>query len=122
MTLADTRSATETTASSGSAALTSSQLEMMRAFFCYEFEVAQLDRNSVPEATPESVEEWIEALEISGLFVASELQSMRLAWQSEPEALVALLIGDVDEIAARRDVLEVVATGAPSEASYLRAS
>lgn len=125
MTLADTRPAV-TTARIDSAELTASQLEMMRAFFCYEFEVARLDRDSVPAATAEAVAEWIEALEFSGLFVASELTAMRQAWLAEPEALVNLLVGDVDEVAARRDVLEVAPAKATvnglEEASYLRAS
>ncbi|KZF11550.1 hypothetical protein A2J03_19395 [Rhodococcus sp. EPR-157] len=122
MTLADTRPEVTTPASSNSADLSTSQLEMMRAFFCYEFEVELLDRESVPAVTPEAVEEWIEALEHSGLFVAAELQTMARAWRAEPEALVALLIGDVDEVAAKREVVEFEVLGAAVKASYLRAS
>lgn len=103
------------------AALSPTQLEMMRAFFCYEFEVARLDSETVPVVTREAIREWIEALEMSGLFAPTELRTMSAAWLSEPEALVALLVGDVDEVAARRDVVE----SAPETAinpSLLRAS
>lgn len=110
MTLADARPTIST-----------SQLEMMRAFFSCEFEVALLDRESMPEASPEAVAEWIEALEMSGLFAPSELRTMSNAWLGEPDALVSLLVGDIDEVAARRDIVEPVA--ATDESSrYLRAS
>ncbi|MDJ0395745.1 hypothetical protein QMK17_20700 [Rhodococcus sp. G-MC3] len=129
MTLADSRpvvaasSAVFDTASASTdaASLSVSQLEMMRSFFCYEFEVAQLDRESIPVPTSEAVAEWIEALAMSGLFVTSELRTMTDAWLSEPEALISLLVGDIDEVAARREV-----TGAVAEidvkSSFLRAS
>ncbi|WP_072807041.1 hypothetical protein [Rhodococcoides yunnanense] len=113
---------TASASSSGSASssLSHGQLDMMRAFFCYEFEVARLDRSSLPEATTEVVAEWVEALEMSGLFVPSELRTMSQAWLSEPDALVSLLVGDVDEIAARRETAD--AADASSTPSYLRAS
>lgn len=122
MTLADTRPEVTTPASSDSADLSTSQLEMMRAFFGYEFEVELLDRESMPVVTVEAVDEWIEALEHSGLFVAAELQTMAHAWRAEPEALVSLLIGDVDEVAAKRDVVELEVPGTVDKASFLRAS
>ncbi|OZC76293.1 hypothetical protein CH304_17245 [Rhodococcus sp. 15-649-1-2] len=112
MTLAHTRQdladATPTVldAAVDSAPLSSSQLEMMRAFFSCEFEVARLDRESIPVATPDAVAEWIDALRMSGLFSPSEMRTMSAAWTSEPDALVSLLVGDVDEVAARRDVTE----------------
>ncbi len=81
--------------------LSRSQLDVMRAFFCYEFEVATLDRESVPEATEDAVAEWIEALQMSGLFASAELRTMTEVWLNEPASLVSLLVGDVDEAAAR---------------------
>jgi hypothetical protein len=127
MTLADIRTegdsssvTVETAAVSDAASLSASQLDMMRAFFCYEFEVARLDRESVPEVTADAVAEWVEALSMSGLFMPSELRTMTSAWLTEPEALVSLLVGDVDEVAARREV-----ESAPEPTvtpAYLRAS
>ncbi len=104
------------------------QLDMMRAFFCYEFEVEQLDRNSLPAATVDAVEEWVEALAMSGLFAPTELRAMAQAWSRAPEALIRLLSG-VDEVTARRgaadndtDVSEVAAAALDTSAAYLRAS
>jgi hypothetical protein len=124
MTLADARPAVTVDANETELSLSQGQLDMMRAFFCYEFEVARLDRSSLPEPTVEVVAEWIQALETSGFFVSSELRAMAKAWASEPEALVALLVGDVDEIAARRDTVtdHDVATDEDASPSYLRAS
>lgn len=123
MTLADTRS---DVSSAESGLLSSNQLEMMRAFFCYEFEVSRLDRESVPAVTEDAVEEWIDALGSSGLFAPAELRSMGAAWRAAPEALIDLLVGDVDEVAARRDVPEVEVVGtepsADRTAAFLRAS
>lgn len=127
MTLADSRPdiATSSVAldetSADTASLSSSQLDMMRSFFCYEFEVALLDRESIPAATPEAVAEWIEALEMSGLFMSSELRTMTDAWLTEPEALVSLLVGDIDEVAARREVTDAVPE-IVTKSSFLRAS
>lgn len=111
---------TTTAAQGTSPSISHGQLDMMRAFFCYEFEVARLDRSSLPEATEEVVAEWIEALEMSGLFAPTELRVMAAAWIAEPDALVSLLVGDVDEIAARRET--VTASESSSKAAYLRAS
>lgn len=102
------------------------QLDMMRAFFCYEFEVERLDRDSLPTATPDAVAEWVEALAMSGLFAPTELRTMTQAWSHEPEALIRLLSG-VDVLAARRgntDVAdaEVAAVDPQTPAAYLRAS
>ncbi|ORI14497.1 hypothetical protein [Rhodococcus sp. 1168] len=105
MTLADARYSDAVATASGEArTLSRSQLDMMRAFFCYEFEVSRLERTSLPEATPEVVAEWVGALGMSGLFAPAELLTMAEAWLREPESLLALLVGDVDEIAARREV------------------
>lgn len=106
---------------SEAASLSQSQLEMMRAFFCYEFEVSQLDRDTVPAATPEAVEEWIEALGMSGLFAPAELRTMSAAWLSEPDALVSLLVGNIDEVAAKREVVDVEPESGNTP-SFLRAS
>ncbi|SNS85160.1 hypothetical protein [Rhodococcoides kyotonense] len=116
--LADAPPAVEAPSEAGPS-LSQGQLDMMRAFFCYEFDVARLDRSALPEPTTEVVAEWIGALEMSGFFVSSELRAMAQAWISEPEALVALLVGDVDEIAARRDTTSAGASDSPS---FLRAS
>ncbi|NIL75970.1 hypothetical protein [Rhodococcus sp. B10] len=124
MTLADARPTVTTDATEPEPSLTQGQLDMMRAFFCYEFEVARLERSSLPEATPDAVGEWIEALEMSGFFVSSEIRAMAQAWLAEPESLVALLVGDFDEVAARRDtaLAEDAASDAAASPSYLRAS
>jgi len=115
MTLADTRTAVSmplvadpavgNEAMTESTSISHTQLEMMRAFFCYEFEVDRLDLDSLPEATPDAVAEWVEALAMSGLFAATELRAMSRAWLTEPRTLVLLLSGS-DEVAARRDVVE----------------
>lgn len=106
-----------------STTVSSSQLEMMRAFFCYEFEVDRLDLDSLPEATPEAVAEWVDALAMSGLFAPTELHAMSSAWLSEPEVLIHILSG-ADEVAARRDVAESDADSITPEspASLPRAS
>jgi hypothetical protein len=78
------------------------QLDMVRAFFCYEFETESLGRDTIPEPTPEAVAEWIDALAASGLFAGAEMRNIAAVWAAEPDALVSLLAGDVDEIAARR--------------------
>ena len=125
MTIADARYSDAVVISSGEAqTLSRSQLDMMRAFFCYEFEVARLERTSLPEATPEVVAEWVGALEMSGLFAGAELRTMADAWLREPESLVSLLVGDVDEIAARREVGSTVEGVASSGADtdLMRAS
>lgn len=142
MTLADTRSTVTTPAvpvhtvsasatRAQSSLLSHNQLEMMRAFFCYEFEVAQLDHESVPAATEDAIDEWVEALEMSGLFASAELRTIGNAFRSEPSAVVSLLVGNVDEIAARRDFVAApaaptapTAPAAPAarNTAYLRAS
>lgn len=127
MTLADSRTsdaALISISTNGLPALSSNQLDMMRAFFCYEFEVARLERTSLPEATAEVVSEWVGALEMSGLFAPAELRTMAEAWLSEPDQLVSLLVGDVDEIAARRDVGSTVegVTSSGADTGLMRAS
>lgn len=84
------------------------QLDMMRAFFCEEFEAEQSSRDTLPAATSDAVTEWVEALTTSGLFAPTELRAMTDAWSAEPDALVRLLSG-VDEIAARRGVGDSIA-------------
>lgn len=96
--------------------LSLSQLDVMRAFFCYEFEVATLDRESLPEATEDAVAEWIEALQMSGLFAPAELRTMTEVWLSEPASLISLLVDEGDEVAVRGGDLtgaeaKVVASG-----------
>ncbi|MCZ4080217.1 hypothetical protein O1W68_19915 [Rhodococcus sp. H36-A4] len=125
MTLADSRTSdTALISTSGLPTLSSNQLAMMRAFFCYEFEIDELERTALPDATVEVVSEWVGALEMSGLFAPAELRTMSEAWLSEPDQLVSLLVGDVDEITARREVVstaEATVSGA-AVADLLRAS
>lgn len=125
MTIADSRtSETALDSINGLPGLSSNQLDMMRAFFCYEFEIDELERTALPDATAEVVSEWVGALEMSGLFAPAELRTMAEAWLSEPDQLVSLLVGDVDEIGARREVVstaEATASGV-ADADLLRAS
>ncbi|MDV6305418.1 hypothetical protein R3P93_22870 [Rhodococcus cerastii] len=83
-------------------AMSQGQLDMVRAFFCNEFEADSLDRSTVPEPTAEAVAEWIDALTNSGLFAPAEVRNISSVWAFQPETLVAMLIGEVDEIAAKR--------------------
>lgn len=83
-------------------AMSQGQLDMVRAFFCNEFEADSLDRSTAPELTAEAVAEWIDALNHSGLFAPAEVHNISAVWATEPQALVALLIGEVDEIAVKR--------------------
>ncbi|MDJ0362936.1 hypothetical protein [Rhodococcus sp. H29-C3] len=125
MTLADSRTSdTALIGTNGLPALSSNQLAMMRAFFCYEFEIDELERTVLPDATVEVVSEWVGALEMSGLFAPAELRTMAEAWLSEPDQLVSLLVGDVDEIAARREVVSTAeaTVSDAADADLLRAS
>lgn len=126
MTLADTRPAIPASAVThafGRRSLSPTQLEMMRAFFCEEFEIDRSAANQLPEPTPTAVAEWVDALTMSGLFAPSELNAMSDAWFTEPHAVVALLSG-VDEVTARREIAEVATPSVEYREStrYLRAS
>ncbi|OZD08658.1 hypothetical protein CH275_04275 [Rhodococcus sp. 06-235-1A] len=83
-------------------AMSQGQLDMVRAFFCNEFQSDSLDRSIMPEPTVDAVAEWIGALAASGLFAPAEVSNISSVWAAEPDALVALLVGEVDEIAVRR--------------------
>ncbi|KQU53463.1 hypothetical protein ASG84_24045 [Rhodococcus sp. Leaf278] len=83
-------------------AMSQGQLDMVRAFFCNEFQADSLDRSVMPEPTAEAVTEWIHALATSGLFAPAEVHNISSVWNAEPDALVALLVGEVDEIAVKR--------------------
>ncbi|MBY4131515.1 hypothetical protein HQO83_24275 [Rhodococcus fascians] len=83
-------------------AMSQGQLDMVRAFFCNEFQADSLDRSTMPEPTADAVAEWIDALASSGLFAPAEVHNISSVWNAEPDALVALLVGEVDEIAVRR--------------------
>nr|WP_314145296.1 hypothetical protein [uncultured Rhodococcus sp.] len=83
-------------------AMSQGQLDMVRAFFCNEFQADSLDRSTMPEPTADAVAEWIDALVISGLFAPAEVRNISSVWAAEPETMVALLVGEVDEIAVKR--------------------
>ena len=83
-------------------AMSQGQLDMVRAFFCNEFQADSLDRTTMPEPTADAVAEWIDALASSGLFAPAEVHNISSVWNAEPDALVALLVGEVDEVAVRR--------------------
>lgn len=94
------------------------QLDMVRAFFCYEFETDALARDTIPEPTADAVSEWIDALASSGLFANAEMRNIAAVWAAEPDALVSLLAGDIDEIAARRSDAGVLASASPAAPQY----
>ncbi|KZF09485.1 hypothetical protein A2J04_21885 [Rhodococcus sp. EPR-279] len=100
------------------------QLDMVRAFFCNEFEADSLDRSTVPEPTAEAVAEWIDALTNSGLFAPAEVRNISSVWAAEPETLVAMLIGEVDEIAVKRGAAVPAAVPAAPDLvpAFVRAS
>ena len=83
-------------------AMSQGQLDMVRAFFCNEFQADSLDRSTVPEPTAEAVAEWVDALATSGLFAPAEVRNIASVWAAEPNTLISLLIGDVDEVAVKR--------------------
>ncbi|MDV8025187.1 hypothetical protein [Rhodococcus sp. IEGM 1330] len=83
-------------------AMSQGQLDMVRAFFCNEFQADSLDRTIMPEPTGDAIAEWIDALATSGLFAPAEVRNISSVWAAEPDALVALLVGEVDEIAVKR--------------------
>ncbi|OZC56090.1 hypothetical protein CH306_15760 [Rhodococcus sp. 15-725-2-2b] len=95
-------------------AMSQGQLAMVRAFFCNEFQADSLDRSTVPDPTADAVAEWIDALATSGLFAPAEVRNISSVWASEPETMVALLVGEVDEIAVKRNE---VAAPAPAIAT-----
>lgn len=105
-------------------AMSQGQLDMVRAFFCNEFEADSLDRSTVPEPTAEAVAEWIDALTNSGLFAPAEVRNISSVWAAEPETLVAMLIGEVDEIAVKRGAaVPAAASAAPDLVpAFVRAS
>jgi hypothetical protein len=106
-------------------AMSKGQLDMVRAFFCNEFEADSLDRSTVPEPTAEAVAEWIDALTNSGLFAPAEVRNISSVWAAEPETLVAMLIGEVDEIAVKRHEAAVPAAAVATPAlipAFVRAS
>ncbi|WP_415977355.1 hypothetical protein [Rhodococcus sp. 077-4] len=101
------------------------QLDMVRAFFCNEFEADSLDRTTMPEHTTDAIAEWVEALENSGLFAPSEVRNISAVWASQPEAMISLLVGEVDEIAVKRHEVAVPAAAIATPAlisSFERAS
>ncbi|MCJ0980453.1 hypothetical protein MTX35_22335 [Rhodococcus sp. ARC_M12] len=83
-------------------AMSQGQLDMVRAFFCNEFQADSLDRTTMPEPTSEAVSEWIDALATSGLFAPAEVRNISSVWAAEPETMISLLVGEVDEIAVKR--------------------
>ncbi|OZD87844.1 hypothetical protein CH278_11795 [Rhodococcus sp. 05-2254-5] len=88
------------------------QLDMVRAFFCNEFQADSLDRTVMPEPTADAVAEWIDALSTSGLFAPAEVHNISAVWCAEPESMTALLVGEIDEIAVKRHEAAAVATPA----------
>lgn len=88
------------------------QLDMVRAFFCNEFQADSLDRTAMPEPTADAVAEWVDALSASGLFAPAEVHNISSVWCAEPESMTALLVGEIDEIAVKRHEAAAVATPA----------
>lgn len=102
-------------------AMSRGQVDMVRAFFANEFDVVTLDRESIPEVSADAVAEWVDALAMSGLFLRAELDMFAGAWTAEPEAVIALLVGDIDEISAKRHEAHQPATAAVASPALVRA-
>lgn len=75
--------------------------DMIRAVFCDEFDLG-VDHDVVAEITRGDVDDWVNDLRATGLFLPGEVRAVQQLWRRDPSTLLAVLLQGIDEVSQRR--------------------
>ncbi len=76
--------------------------DIVAATFSYEFVDGGVDYDTIERIHRGEIDEWITALDASGLVDAPVLAQARQEWHDNPRRLFEALLADADEITRRR--------------------
>jgi hypothetical protein len=76
--------------------------QLLAAMFSYEFQGGGVEYDTIESIHRGAVEDWVNALEQSGLFEGSIVADAETTWKRHPRTLLELLLVDADEVTRRR--------------------
>lgn len=82
--------------------LTSGTRDLVRAILAYECAEGLADRDAIAAIRDGDIEYWIDAIEASGMFAPGELRRIRVAFETDPEELISVMLEGADELRGRR--------------------
>ncbi len=75
---------------------------LISAMFAYEFLDGGVDYDTIEQIHRGEIDDWLVALDRSGLFDEFVMTEIRDRWMRSPKVLFDILLGDADEMTIRR--------------------